>query len=790
VFRPNIDAIQEFKIQVNNYSAEFGKGAGGQINVVTKSGSNQFHGTAYAFNRNDAVQARNFFQRDPNFRNSNGDFIAPPFNQNQFGATTGGRIIRDRTFFFADYEGYRQVRGQTSIGTVPNDALKRGDFSSNLAASAGTDALGRAVLANQIYDPRTSRLVNDPRVNRSVYVRDPFPQNTIPVARFDPVARNVLNQGLYPAPNSPGRQDARTRNIIQNYADSRSRRDSYNQGSIRIDHRLSDKDYLYGRYSIVKNDNLSPGALPGQERSDFGTQSVTSLNYTRTMTPTSVNEFRFGFQRAQPQSTSFAFQEGKNFNQILGIPGIPTARAGLPEFTVAGFTGITGGGDLVRDNRTYQLMDSFSFSKGRNLFKVGFEMRRISMDVTNNIVRTRGTFGFDNAEWTGIEGFSTTGSTFANFLLGLPRSKGRSLANRSSEIFATEYAGFIQDDLKLTSRLTLNMGVRYQFYVPPKERQDRVSTVVHRNPPGSFQEGGIYVCKDPARCAAISPTTRATELGLTLNDLRVERLPEITVAGKGIPRSLVDTEWNNFGPRMSLAYRLGSATVIRAGYGIFWDTVPISYFEDSIENIPWTQEDLQNLGPFQFGAPPAEAIIGYVNPTPRLSDITPGPNSYSADFRNAYMQQWNFGVQRQFAGSWIAEVSYAGSKGTRLNRREGLLPAEPRSSRAVLPATLNPQLRLLVPFMVYDNQLVTVSDWYSTTSNASSTYNALLARFERRYSNGLSFITTSGRRKGWRRITTNSGTPARCFMISRSDAGGDSRRVFRRRSITRSAAGR
>ncbi len=740
VFRPNVDAIQEFKIQVNNYSAEFGKGAGGQINVVTKSGTNQLHGAIYAFNRNDVLQARNFFQRDPNFRNANGDFIAPPFNQNQFGLTSGGPIKRDRTFFFADYEGYRQVRGQTALLTVPNDALRQGDFSTNLAGSAGTDALGRAVLANQIYDPLTSRLVNDPRVNRSVNVRDAFPDNRIPVSRFDPVARKTFETGLWPNPNTPGRLDARTRNIIQNFADGRSRRDRYDQGSIRVDHRLSDKDFLYGRWSIVASDNLTPGALPGQERSDFGKQQIASANYTRTITPTAVNEFRFGLQRSNPESTSFAYQEGKNYNQILGIPGIPTARAGLPQFVVAGFTGIDGGGDLVRTNRTFQLIDSLSFSRGRHLIKVGGEMRRISMDVINNIVRTRGTFGFDNAEWTGIEGYPTTGSTFANFLLGLPRSKGRSLANRSSEIFATEYAGFIQDDFKVTSRLTLNIGLRYQFYVPPKERNDRVSTVVQRIPPGSFADGGIFVCKDPARCAAIPASTLPTQLGLTLNDLRVDRLPEIVAAGKGVPRSLVRTESFNWGPRMSLAYRLGANTVIRTGYGIFWDTVPISYFEDSVENIPWTQEDLQNLGPFQFGLPPSEAIIGYRNPNPRVSEITPGPNSYSADFRNAYMQQWNFGIQRQFGSNWITEVSYAGSKGTRLNRREGILPAEPRSSRAVLSPSLNPQLRLLAPFMIYDNQLVTVSDWYSTTSTASLTYNALMGRFERRFSNGLSFI--------------------------------------------------
>ena len=250
--------------------------------------------------------------------------------------------MRDRTFYFADYEGFRQVRGQTGIRSVPNEALRAGDFSANLGASAGTDALGRPVFANQIFDPLTARLVTDTRTNRSVYVRDPFPGNRIPLNRFDPVARRVLESNLWPQPNIPGQVDARTRNVIQNFADGRSRRDVYDQGSLRIDHRLSDRDFVYGRWSIVKSDSLNPGNLPGQERSDFGTQQLASINYTRTLTPSIVNELRFGFQKATPESTSFAFQEGLNYNQLLRIPGIPTAQAGVPEFTIAGFTGITG----------------------------------------------------------------------------------------------------------------------------------------------------------------------------------------------------------------------------------------------------------------------------------------------------------------------------------------------------------------------------------------------------------------------------------------------------------------
>jgi hypothetical protein len=511
---------------------------------------------------------------------------------------------------------------------------------------------------------------------------------------------------------------------------------------VRIDQRFSDKDQVFGRYSRLTATTFNPGTLPLQERYDVSNQQLLSLSYNRTLSPTIVNEVRFGYQRSSPKSTSKALQDNINYVQLLGIPGVPTAPAGLIDLGIGGFTSITGSADVVRTNDTFQIMDQFAFNKGRNFFKIGVEVRPIHQFVVNNIARMRSTYSFDNAQWTGQDGFPTSGNTFASFLLGYVRLKGRSLSERRSQIRATEYAGYIQDDFKATSKLTLNLGVRYQLYIPPKEMNDRVSSVRQLHPPGSYYEGGIYVCKDPAKCAAIGPSVLPLQLGLTLNDLKVDRLPEIVVAGKQVPRSLVDVEKMDFSPRVGIAYQFNPQTVLRTGYGIFFDTVPMSYFEDSVENIPWTLEDLQNMAPFQFGAPTAETFMGFRNPNPKVTEITPGPNSYSTDFRNAYVQQWNFGIQRQFRNNWVAEISYAGSKGTRLNRREGILPAEPRSANAVLPSTLNPQMRLLVPFMVYDNQLITISDWYTTTSSAFSTYHALMGRFEKRLSGGLSFINS------------------------------------------------
>src|SRR5262245_8004740 len=431
-FRPNIDSIQEFKIQVNNYSAEFGKGAGGQINVVTRGGTNEFHGTLYEFNRNDVLQARNLFQRDPNFLNKQGEFIAPPFNQNQFGGALGGPVLREKTFFFIDYEGFRLRRGQTGLRSVPDDALRRGDFSSTVGRQLGTDALGRPVLANQLFDPLTSRLQD------SRFIRDPFPNNQIPDSRFDPVARKLLDLELFPQPNIAGTQDARTGNPRQNYADSRSRSSDSDQFSVRLDHRLSDRDYLFGRYSFIDSGAFDPGPFPKQERLDQARQHLVATSYTKTLSPTMVSELRFGYQRATPQSASQAFLDGINYVNLLGISGVPTAPAGIPEFSIGGFTSISGAADVVRTHDTFHFIGQLSFNKGRSFFKAGFEVRRTHLFVVNNITRMRSTFNIENAEWTGLEGFPGTGNTFANFLLGLSQRKGRSLAERRSNIRATE----------------------------------------------------------------------------------------------------------------------------------------------------------------------------------------------------------------------------------------------------------------------------------------------------------------------------------------------------------------
>jgi len=772
VFRPSIDAIEEFKIQVSNYSAEFGKGAGGQINVITKSGTNQFHGALYDFNRNDVVQARNLFQRDPSFVNKEGKFIAPPFNRNEFGAAGGGPIKRDKTFFFVSYEGLRNVRGQTGLRTVPDAALRAGDFSSNLGRQLGTDALGRPVFANQIFDARSSRQV--PGSTR--FVRDPFPGNRIPLNRFDPVAARILQTDLWPAPNIPGVRDAGTGNPRQNYADGRSNRSQSDQYMSRVDHRFTQNDNVLVRYGYLTSDSFSPGNFLGNERLNPGSKHLVGASYTKVISASKLNEVRFGYNLDAAEGGAKRILEGRNLVKELGIRGLPLAGPGAPDVGISGFTGFGDGGESRRDNKTFQIMDMFSFNKGRHFLKIGVEYRKIQADLLDNPANTRGNFDFDTAEWSGIEGFPGTGNFFATFLLGLPRQKGRRTGDFSSNLRASEYGAFIQDDFKVTSKLTLNLGVRYQLYIPPKETRNHISSIRVNPFPGSFGEGGIFLCKDPQKCAGLSRTLPVLGLGLTLNDLRVDRLPEIVVAGREVPPSLTTVDKTNFAPRVGIAYSLTQKTVIRTGYGIFFDTDPMRNFQDAVQNIPFVREDQQSLSAFQSGLPPAEAFIGYTVDNPPIGSFTPGPNTFSIDFRNSYVQQWNFGVQRQLGNTLVVEVGYAGSKATRLNRRENLNTAEPRSDSAKIPSTVHPHLRRLLPYAVFEgNTLVPLDNWFATTSTAFSNYHGLLARLEKRFSHGVTFSNSFT----WSKAITDASS---FFQTGSNDTGNRIQDIFNKRA--------
>jgi hypothetical protein len=760
--RPNIDAIQEFKIQTNNYSAEFGKGGGAQVNVITKSGTRDFHGSAWEFVRNDAMQARRFFdtnrrafpcdKSDPNIATRAA--CAPPFKQNQFGFNLGGPMFlipkhkgERKTFFFTTYEGFRQTRGNATLATVPSLAQRNGDFSQNLlTATTVADALGRTFRRGQIFDARSSRAVTDTS-GRPRFVRDPFPGNIIPRDRFDPVAARILaDPGFIPLPNTAGATGGNG-NPSQNFQDGRSTRSNYDQLIARLDHQFSPNDTVFSRFSFQDSNAYSPNTFPGFGTQDNQRQMNVTGSYTKVLTPSIVNEFRFGYQGWFQIQAAEDYIDGKDYMTQFNIRGLEYApKAGLigsPTFAITGFSGWGNGtGPNKARNHTFQPIETLSFNKGRHFMKAGGELRNVLMNQTR-VDTPRGNFNFDTAGWTGIDGVGNTGNELAAFELGLARQKARVVSDFRTEYRFREWGAFFQDDFKVFRRLTLNIGLRYMYWTPPYTTDDNYGAFVYP-----------VMCPSYAACGVnfVSFLTKESPY-----------VPYHAVASKnGFPRSLTKTEKNDLGPRFGFAWQPfnHSSTVVRGGYGIFYDTVGANVYGDSLLNYPRVFEQQNNLGLSQNGPPPPEGFIGFLIQNPNLgagpvAQFEPGPNGFPPDFHNAYVQSWNFGIQRQLPGSMVLEVAYVGTKTTRLQRQEQSNTAEPLGFRATIPdLTNNPnipdnigsggrnQFRRLVSFTKEQGVIVPLGNVFLETSTGFANYNGGMLRLEKRNSHGLTFITT------------------------------------------------
>lgn len=773
-FKPSIDSLQEFKIQTSNYSAEFGKGAGAQVNVVTKSGTREFHGGLWEFNRNNALQARNFFDRNRRAfpcDKSDSDITsrkacAPQYNQNQFGGNLGGPVpLLKNTFFFVNEEEFTQRRGGSTVTQVMTPDQRNGDFSRYLQTATTTaDALGRTFRRGQLFDPRTSRQVTAAN-GQLRWVREPYAGNIIPKSQFDPVAtKMVANTTFMPLPNAAGQSTA-TGDIINNFIDSRSNKDDTHQVTARIDHQITPNDTLYGRFSFQDSAQYSPNTFAG-----FGAVSNVrninvSFNYTKVLTPHVIAEFRFGHQGWYETSGSEDGVAGTDWLGIFAMPGMDFVRQsgnkGSPAVSIAGYAGLgNGSGPFNYRNKTYQPMAIFSFSKGKHFMKAGGELRLVTINSIGPLGRdggTRGSFNYDDAGWTGIEGVPNTGNTAAAFLQGLARQKTRIVGDFKLGYTAREWGAFFQDDYKVRRDLTFNIGFRYMYYTPPYDNRNAISSWLYRTQCPNYTVCGPNYLNLPAN----SPYQ--TRYGL---------------AGVDLPRSLAPTDKKNIGPRFGFAWqpRGDTKTAIRGGYGIFYDTVPISLNGDTLINYPQVIEDQENLSFGLNGPPTKNALIGFRISKPGLgsggpgsvAEFQPGPNNFNADFKNAYIQNWNFSIQRQLPGQIVVEAAYAGSKSTRLIRQIVLNLAEPLGPQAVVPDLSNNtsirgdigdsrnQMRRLVPVTIEKGVIIALQNVFEEQSTGFANYHGATLRVEKRFSQGLTFMTTYSFAKamsdnpGWR----------------------------------------
>jgi len=675
VIFPSVDAIDEFKLQTSTYSAEFGRSMGGVVNLQIKSGSNQFHGSAFEFFRDDSMDANNFFN------NRNGR-PKPAFRQNQFGATLGGPIVRDRTFFFADYQGLRINSGLTYLSTVPSARMRQGDFSE---------------LNRVIHDPLTGQ---------------PFPGNVIPQDRWDPAARNVLNQ-LIPEPNDPGRTGANGQQI-ENYLINPTLSRQDDQFDVKLDHVVSGNNRAFVRYSYQKTYRDLPATLPhgdagatfGAGEGDIKAQGL-AFNDTHTFGPRWLNEFRFGWNSIKFFMTSIDY--GENLAEQMGIPGVNisevTSAMSQINFQNGGARnlGANGNQPLITNQNDFQIFNNVTHIRGRHTFKFGGAVTFRSREILNADLIV-GQFRFNQNQTSNCANQPapctldpSTGFDVASFLLGYANLKDRRLFDDQTYTEKRpEYSLYVQDDFRVSSKLTLNLGLRWDVFVPWVEVDDRQS---------NFDEAtGTFVVASP----------------------------DAVIDGVEVGRYLQTYSKADFGPRFGFAYDLNGngKTILRGGLGVFWNYTPGGTSSSKAQNPPFNQittlsTNLDTNLVLSEGFPPPPGV----DPNRPAEGTT--RSIFDVDFRDGYTVNWNVNVQRQLGRDYMVEVAYVGSRG-----RQFVLKDDPNEAAAVVGVTdqnVNRPYAQIAPALRSIGQV---------QSDGELDYHALLVKFQRRFANGFSFLNS------------------------------------------------
>jgi hypothetical protein len=585
-FFPVIDAIQEFKIESNSPPAEFGRFNGGVVNLTTKSGTNIFHGNAFEFFRNQSMNARNFFQST--------NPVKPDYQRNQFGGTFGGPLVADRTFFFADYQGQRQSIGRTVISTVPTMLQRQGIFTEAIA--------GRVPV---VYDPATT-------VGST---RSQFAGNSIPLSRIDPVALALLQR--YPTPVSPA--------TANNYNRTDQEVDNQDQWDVRLDHKFaSNRDVLFGRLSYFRDRFVPVTPLPdgsGVTTGTLGPQDATAWsfasNYQHTFSQNVLNELRIGDTRRTVGRT--AAQLSSSAGSALSIPGIPaTARLPdtLPTFLISGYTQLGSPPNTASDFNTgvSEVADSLTWLKGRHTLKMGLDWRWERLNVIQPPSPT-GSFTF-NAIGSDLPGVLNTGTPLASFLLGQVQVFSIDLQTAPIQERARFQEYFIQDDWKVSDRLTVNPGLRYTLNFPSTEINGQT--------------------------AVFNLQTR-----------------QLDYPGANPVRPL---KKNNFGPRLGAVYRLTDNTIVSSGYAMVWIEMAGSTTPFTTPTFPFlqtaSQRALDTISPaFVLRNGPSVAPI---SPTP-AAGLGQGVFAVDGTLGSGYVQQWNVAVQRELTTNTTFEAAYVGS---------------------------------------------------------------------------------------------------------------------------------
>ncbi len=793
VILPPVDAIQEFKVQTADFSAEFGRSAGAVLNATIKSGTNAFHGAVWEFFRNDKLDAADWFENHGGIRKGE-------LRQNQFGGSIGGPIKRDKLFFFGDYEGLRRVQGTALTSTVPSLTERNSGFTdlsdliSGQSGKARTDAVGRTIPFGTIMDPATTRPVVagavDPvsglAATQSGFVRDPFGScpagtrvfslascnlNQIPAGRLDPNAVKLFN--LYPSPNSGG--------FASNFTSSPNLYERRNSFDVRVDYNISQKDQVFGRFSYVDDPNFIPGPFGGiADGGGFqqGDQSAKSqqsvLAYTHVFSPNVVNVARVGFNHLH--TTRF----GPAGNQTgvpeqFGIQGIPQSaeNGGLPQISISGLSTLGSNDFLPSDevSQTLQVVDDFTKIYGKNSFKMGFEYQDVHFN-TLQPAYSRGEFDF-TGNFAGVPGQPGDNTSRAQFLLtpaATTVANGVSYVGGANQVQASNISktydqrsylsGYFQDDIKVTPRLTINAGVRYDYFSPIAETNGAQANFVQTGPPNGTPTFLIPASGKAGR--SLSSTANNPSLGgngfldlLAKDGIALESTDRY---GKG----LTQTSKNNIAPRFGFAYEASDKLVLRGGAGYFFNAFENAGFGPNIgRNYPFAysfnfQGNGSDAAPFSSGANPygtcatagpgGSATIGAGLSCAAFTPLNVnaaglGLQGLQFNFKTPSTITSNLSVQYAVTHSMSATVAYVYTHAARLqvgignNEPLEIVPANtPLVRNAALPDT--PTNHNYLPFPDFGQ------NGSYQLNLGSSVYNGLQTKIEQRLANGLSFLIT------------------------------------------------
>ncbi|HEY3938560.1 MAG TPA: carboxypeptidase-like regulatory domain-containing protein [Bryobacteraceae bacterium] len=643
---PTQDSLQEFKVQTNNLSPEYGRFAGGVVNFTTKSGGNELHGSGWEFLRNKDLNANTFF-------NNRGGVGRPAFTQNQFGANFGGPVYipklydgRNKTFFFIDYEGFRLRQGQSSVQTVPTAQERTGDLSA-YAAAIGTS----------IYDPLTTCGTNPASpcaAGQSTGARTQFAGNMIPTSRLNPTSLKMLN--LFPLPNTSG--DAKG---VGNWVGNGSTGGNNNETVVHIDQNVSDKQHITARYSYWGNINLPTDPLGNGICQDRCTETFNTNNFvlgdTYSFSPTTIMEIRLSYQRfvydRTPETLGYDLSQlgpgWANLNSQVSFRDIPVPV--VNGFDQANTFNSQGAGSVIVDrNDNYRAAGTITKIAGNHTFKFGAEFLRMLHNYAQTNTPT-GLFTF-NPDLTAANAISTAGSGagLATFLLGFPSSGS---ASTPALVAAQQLypAVFGNDDWHVTPKLTLNLGLRWEHAGPWTERFDRLSFFNPTQPNSVLAAAGINV----------------------LGNIDLVNSPNDTY------RSNIYPNWGQLAPRAGLAYQITSKTVFHAGYGVFWLPNDVAW-DYSPNNDPINSLGTPYLATVFTGVPAGSISNPFPNgiaqppgrnPSYAQTLLGRGPNESRLDNPYGYAQQWNADIQQQFGSGFLLDVAYGGAKGTHLPQSGG-----------------------------------------------------------------------------------------------------------------------